>query len=515
VEQPFLTNPLRAGVFDAGAAPCSIVIFGATGDLTQRKLIPALYSLYADDPTLRSFLTIVGAARRPWNDDEFIAFAEAGVKHHARHPYDPAIWQTFATRLHYQPVEFHDAATYVELKATLAQLDEERGTGGNRIFYLSTAPEYYEPIAELLGETGLAQRDLPGSSTFHRLLIEKPFGQNLRSAIALNDTLNRVFSERQVYRIDHYLGKETVQNILVMRFSNRIFEPLWSAEHIDNVQITVAESIGVESGRGGYYDQTGALQDMIQNHLMQLLTLVAMDKPLSLQANDVRQRKIDVLRAIRPMTYAEVAHHTVRAQYLPGAINYQPVKGYRQEERVAPDSLTETYVALRLLVETDRWAGVPFYLRTGKRLPERISEIAIKFKRPRFPLFKDFGEDALPANTLLIRIQPAEGISLRFDVKLPGPSMQLRAMNMDFAYGKFDTFTPEAYERLLFDAMHGDSTLFTRREETELAWEIVEAIARGWQQQGPESLAFYDAGRWGPHEAAEMIRRDKRSWRRL
>ncbi len=514
MDQPFVTNPLRAGLLEANATPGIIVIFGATGDLTQRKLIPALYSLFAEDPALRSFMTIVGAARRSWSDQNFIDFGEEGVKQFARHPYSPALWQAFAANLHFQQVEFHDAAAYARLNERLSQLDGERGTRGNRIFYLSTAPEYYEPIVELLGEHGLARRDGDASS-YHRLLIEKPFGQNLASAIKLNDTLNRVFAERQVYRIDHYLGKETVQNILVMRFGNRIFEPIWSAEHIDNVQIAVAENIGIESGRGGFYDKTGALKDMIQSHLMQLLALVAMDKPLSLQANDVRERKIDVLRQIRPMTPAEVNRNTVRAQYDAGIINYRPVQGYRQEERVAPDSQTETYVALKLLVENERWAGVPFYLRTGKRLPERISEIAIKFKRPRFPLFKDFGEDALPANTLLLRIQPAEGISLRFDVKLPGPQMQLRAMNMDFAYGKFDVFTPEAYERLLYDALHGDGTLFTSREETELAWGVIDAIIAGWAQQGSDSLARYPAGTWGPRAAAEMLRRDQRTWRRL
>jgi glucose-6-phosphate 1-dehydrogenase len=514
VDRPFVTNPLRSDTFAASAAPCIIVIFGATGDLTQRKLLPALYSLYADDPALRSFFTIVGVARKPWSDADFAAFAEQGIKQYARHPYTPALWQGFAATLHYRPVEFHDAGAYAALHSYLQQLDEQRGTLGNRIFYLSTAPDYYETIVEHLGDSGLAQHDMSGPS-FHRLLIEKPFGSSLNSAIVLNDTLNRVFAERQVYRIDHYLGKETVQNILVMRFSNRIFEPIWSAEHIDNVQIAVAESIGIESGRGGYYDHTGALKDMVQNHLLQLLTLVAMEKPLSLSANDIRQRKIEALRAIRPMTPAEVAQNVVRGQYRAGAINYQPVRGYRGEERVAPDSTTETYVALKLLIDNDRWAGVPFYLRTGKRLPERISEIAIKFKRPRFALFKEFGEDALPANTLLIRIQPAEGISLRFDVKLPGPQMQLRAMNMDFAYGKFDTFTPEAYERLLYDALHGDSTLFTRREETELAWGIVEAVEQGWAQQGPASLTFYDAGTWGPRPAGELLRRDGRSWRRL
>jgi len=514
VEQPFMTNPLRTGLFVDSAAPCIFVIFGATGDLTQRKLLPALYSLYAENPALRSFFTIVGVARKPWSQEEFAAFAEQGIKDYARHPYSAATWQGFATTLSYQPVEFHDADAYFTLRDVLEKLDEQRGTQGNRIFYLSTAPDYYESIVEMLGTSGLAQRDT-ATSTFHRLLIEKPFGESLHAAVRLNDTLNRVFSERQVYRIDHYLGKETVQNILVMRFSNRIFEPVWSAEHIDNVQITVAESIGIESGRGGYYDQTGALKDMVQNHLMQLVTLVAMDKPLSLEANDVRQRKVDVLRAIRVMSPAEAAMNTVRAQYQPGEINYDHVKGYRQEDRVSPTSTTETYAAMKLLIDNDRWSGIPFYLRTGKRLPERVSEIAIKFKRPRFALFKDFGEDALPANTLLIRIQPTEGISLRFDVKLPGPQMQLRAMNMDFAYGKFDTFTPEAYERLLYDALHGDSTLFTRREETELAWGIVEAIARGWEHQGAERLAAYNAGTWGPREAAELIRRDGRSWRRL
>ncbi len=510
MEHAFQSNPLRKGLFDNGMAPSVIVIFGATGDLTQRKLLPALYSLFAEDPSLRNMLTIIGAARRPWTQEAFTTFAEEGIKQNARVPFSPELWQSFSTLLTYQQVEFHDEAAYRQLLTTVQEAEQHFAMPANRIFYLSTAPSYYSSIATQLGSVGLARH-----RATDRLLVEKPFGNDQPSAIQLNDELNAIFGEEQIYRIDHYLGKETVQNILALRFSNRIFEPLWTADQIDSVQIAVAESIGIENGRGGYYDQAGALRDMVQNHLLQLLMLVAMEKPLSLNAGDIRQRKIEVLREMRPMTPQEVALCAVRGQFRAGQINYQPVKGYLEEVGVAPDSTRETYVALKLLVNNERWSGVPFYLRTGKRLPERISEIAIKFKRPRFALFGDFGESALPANTLLIRIQPAEGISLRFDVKMPGPKMQLRAMNMDFAYDKFDTSTPEAYERLLSDGMHGDSTLFTRREENELAWGIVDAIERGWARPDAPSLAYYDAGKWGPREAAEMIRRDGRSWRRL
>ncbi len=511
-----LDNPLRVGLSEARTVePCIVVIFGATGDLTQRKLLPALYSLAADQPPLPNNLIIVGVARRPWTTEQFRKYAEDGVKEHARQPYSAALWETFAQRVSYEQVEFGDTEAFERLGARLNAIDAEHGTAGNRIFYLATAPEYYSVIAANLGKANMVERTVSGPS-YCRLVVEKPFGRDQASAAELNGELNKVFKEDQIYRIDHYLGKETVQNILVMRFSNTIFEPIWSADHIDHVQITVAESIGVEN-RGGYYEESGALRDMVQNHMLQLMTLVAMDQPLSLAANDIRQRKVEVLREIGIMSEKDVVNNVVRGQYEAGQVNYQPAIDYRDEQGVSEHSQTETFVALKLAINSQRWAGTPFYLRTGKRLPERVSEIAVKFKRPRFSLFKDLGGDALPSNLLSLRIQPNEGISLRFDVKLPGQTMQLRAMNMDFAYGKFDTTPPEAYERLLLDAMRGDSTLFTRREETEMAWGFVDAIESAWHGGAGANnpLVPYTAGTWGPRKAMELIERDGRSWRRL
>ncbi len=513
---PTVDNPLRAGLSESRAVePCIMVIFGATGDLTQRKLLPALYSLAADQPPLPANFTVVGVARRPWTNEEFRKYAEEGVKQHARQPYDPALWETFSKGISYCQVEFDDDAAYQNLVTVLNQLDQERGTNGNRIFYLATPPRYYSDIVQRLGAAGAVERTMTGPS-FCRLIVEKPFGHDRESAMRLNAELNQVFKEDQIYRIDHYLGKETVQNILVLRFGNGIFEPLWSRQYIDHVQITVAESIGVE-GRGGYYEEAGTLRDMLQNHLLQITTLVAMEPPAGFAANLVRDEKVKVLHAIMPMTPEEVAACTVRGQYGPGWIGSEEVPGYRQEKGVAPNSMTDTFVAVKMHIDNWRWAGVPFYLRTGKRLPKRITEVAIQFKKPPFSLFRKMGPDEIQPNILSMRIQPNEGIALKFGVKAPGQAMHIRTMNMEFLYGSsFGGEPPEAYERLLLDCMLGDSTLFTRRDETEAAWELVDAIEAGWQTDPDQNpLEFYDPGTWGPRRAEELIERDGRSWRRL
>lgn len=517
-EDTLITNPLGKGLEESRTIqPSIVVIFGATGDLTQRKLLPALYSLAGDQPPLPSSFTVVGVARRPWSTDEFRNHMEEGVKHYARRPYEAEEWKTFAEGIYYVQVEFNDAMAYRTLADTLRELDQQRGTLSNRIFYLATPPSYYSEIVSHLGDAGLASMN-PNTSEngWTRLIVEKPFGHDKASARSLNDELNQVFHEEQIYRIDHYLGKETVQNILVFRFSNGIFEPIWDRRYIDHVQITVAENIGVE-GRGGYYEEAGALKDMMQNHMLQLLTLVAMEPPSGFGTNVVRDEKVKVLHAIEPLSDEDINRFTVRAQYSEGMVGKQKVIGYLQEQGVKPNSLTETYVASRLKIDNWRWAGVPFYLRTGKRLPKRTTEISIQFKRPPFSLFRKTGAEELQPNILSLRIQPNEGISLKFGVKSPGQALRIRAMNMDFQYGtSFGGEPPEAYERLLLDAMLGDSTLFTRRDETEAAWEIVDSIANGWKAM-PESnqMATYRPGTWGPAEADALVERDGSFWRRL
>ncbi len=512
-------NPLRTGLSETRTVqPCVVVIFGATGDLTARKLVPALYSLAADQPPLPANFTVVGVARRPWTNEEFRKNLAEGVKNFARQPFVPTVWETFSQGLRYVRVEFDDDSAYHTLASVLDQIDQERGTLGNRIFYLATAPQYYSDIVARLGAAGAVRREVPEADGhgWNRLIVEKPFGHDRSSARQLNADLNKVFKEDQIYRIDHYLGKETVQNILVMRFSNGIFEPIWDRRYIDNVQITVAENIGVE-GRGGYYEEAGAMRDMVQNHLLQLVTLVAMEPPSGFEANVVRDEKVKVLHAIMPMNEDDVVRDTVRGQYGPGWLGSEQIQGYRQETGVAPQSQVETFVAAKLQIDNWRWAGVPFYLRTGKRLPKRITEVAIQFKRPPFSLFRKTGADELQPNVLSLRIQPNEGISLKFGVKAPGQAMRIRAMNMDFLYGSsFGAEPPEAYERLLLDSMLGDSTLFTRRDETEAAWEFVDAIEAGWRTMPAQNpLRTYEPGTWGPHAADELIERDGRFWRRL
>ncbi|HEX6122671.1 MAG TPA: glucose-6-phosphate dehydrogenase, partial [Ktedonobacterales bacterium] len=495
--------------------PCVLVIFGATGDLTHRKLLPALYNLAIEQPLPPQF-TVVGVARRPFTDEQFRQQAFESISTFSRRrPINPSVWETFSKGLYYCQSQFDDPLGYLRLRQRLEQLDKERGTQGNRIFYLATPPSYYPTIGDLLSTSGNAKRGAAeGEQGWNRIIVEKPFGHDFHSAQALNAELNKGFTENQIYRIDHYLGKETVQNIMVLRFGNGIFEPIWNRRYIDNVQITVAETVGVE-GRGEYYEEAGAIRDMVQNHMMQLLTLTAMEPPVTFGADSVRDEKVKVLRAVPPPLEAEIAGDTVRGQYGPGLLGTEMVPGYREEPEVHPSSRTATYVALKLQIENWRWAGVPFYLRTGKRLTKRVTEIAIQFKRPPYLLFERAGADQIQPNVLSLRIQPNEGIAMRFIAKVPGQEMQLRSVNMDFLYGSsFGVEPPEAYERLLLDAMLGDATLFTRVDETELAWRLVDTVVAAWQKtQAP--IAQYEPGTWGPKEADALIERDGRTWRRL
>jgi len=483
-----------------------MVIFGASGDLTARKLMPALYNL-ARNGYLPTGFSVIGAASTTWSDEEFRrAMKEAVGKFSRSQPIDEAVWANFAKGLHHVPMAFEDPDGFSGLKARLDEVDRSRGTGQNRVFYLATIPTLFTTVVDRLREGGLV-------ATPHgwaRVIIEKPFGRDLESARALNRTLHTVFAEPQVYRIDHYLGKETVQNVLVFRFANGIFEPIWNRRYVDHVQITVAEDLGIER-RGAYYERAGALRDIFQNHLLQLLSIVAMEAPANFDAETVRDEKVKVLRSIRPI---DVAEDVVRGQYGPGWVAGQAVPGYREEEKVAPDSQAETYVAVRLFVDNWRWADTPFYLRTGKRLPKRASEIAVQYRSaPHLPFAKTVVQDLSP-NVLVMRIQPHEGASLKIAAKIPGPVMRLRTVNMDFFYGSsFLVESPDAYERLVLDCMLGDPTLFAREDEVERAWALVDAVETAW---GAQALAFpnYAAGSWGPPEADALIERDARHWRR-
>jgi glucose-6-phosphate 1-dehydrogenase len=500
------TNPLgdelRGG---RTARPCALVILGATGDLTKRKLVPSLMGL-AKDGLLPSGFAVVGFARREWSDEKFRSELADGVRQFGRSD-TTAAFEALADAFTFHQADFGDPAGYRSLQQKLDQIDRQRGTAGNRLFYLATPPSSYSTILAQLAANGLSQeRD----GRFARIIVEKPFGRDLASAVALNDQVRQGFHERQVFRIDHYLGKETVQNILALRFANGIFEPLWNEKFVDHVQITVAESIGVGS-RGGYFEESGIIRDMIQNHLMQVLTLVAMEPPATLSADGVRDEKVKVLKAIRSFAPDAVDAATVRAQYTRGSFGGEDVKGYREEEGVPANSTTETYAAARLQVENWRWSGTPFYLRSGKRLPRRVTEVAIQFKQPPHLLFQ--GGRPLQPNVLLLRIQPDEGVALRFGAKVPGPDVRIRDVRMDFRYGTaFGGETADAYERLLLDAMLGDGTLFARRDEVEEAWRIVDSIVAGWQQSRhrPEE---YVAGTWGP-AAADRLLGHGRQWRK-
>ncbi len=506
---------------------CTLVIFGASGDLTRRKLLPALYAL-AHDGLLPEHYFVVGFARRSKGHDAFRDEMRGAVEEHSRlRPLKPEIWESLAQRLSYVSAAFEDPAGYERLRALLAELDRQTGTGGNRLFYLATPPAAYGTVVAQLGAAGLVSEQWDGGAEapapaagrgWSRVIVEKPFGHDLATAVALNTEIHRVFRERQVYRIDHYLGKETVQNILTFRFGNSVFEPLWNRRYVDHVQILVAEDLGVE-GRGGYYDTAGAMRDMVQNHMMQLLSLVAMEPPATFEAEAVRDEKVKVLRAVRPIAEAQVAERTVRGQYVSGSLRGKRVPAYADEARVAEETATETYVALRLEIDNWRWAGVPFYLRTGKALSKQVTEVTIQYREPPLLLFQHAEHpghrpgDELEPNRLTLRIQPEEGIFLRVGLKPPGPRISLVPARLGFAYR--DTFgvdPAEAYERLLLDCMLGDSTLFIRRDEVETAWRLVTPILHFWESAGRDGLAYYPAGTWGPTEADRFIQASGRRW---
>ena len=503
-------NPFAEGLPGRRSVePCTVVLFGATGDLTRRKLVPALYRL-ARGGHLPAKLAVLAVARRDHSDASFREELLEGVLRHADDlTGQRASVERFLENVFYQRASFDDSGAYPRLRERLDELDQLRGTAGHRLHYLATAPEYFAPIVERLGAAGLAKAS---ADRWCRVVVEKPFGRDLSSARELSRQLLEVLDESQVYRIDHYLGKETVQNILAFRFANGIFEPLWNQKYVDHVEITVSEDIGVES-RGPYYDRAGALRDVVQNHMLQLLSLVAMEPPASLDADAVRDEKEKVLRALRPLEGDEARRFTVRGQYTAGSILGQEVKGYREEERVPEGSTTATYAALRIHVDNWRWAGVPFFLRHGKRLPKRVTEIAIHFRMPPLGLF---GSPAPTPNTLIMNIQPDEGISLAFGVKLPGPDIHIRPVKMDFRYGSsFGSSTPEAYERLLLDALSGDSTLFTRQDEVESSWKFMDETIATWEASGEEDLHFYRAGSWGPEAATRLFEGVPGGWRRL
>jgi glucose-6-phosphate 1-dehydrogenase len=510
------TNPLRAGLrLERIPAPCVMVIFGITGDLTARKLMPSLYDLAVGHPLPEGF-SIVGVSRRDWNDDTFRSEMYEAVKRSARSPVTQESWDLFARGLFYVQGDFDNEGVYTELGQRLERIDEERRAQGNRLFYLATAPTFYGPIIKHLGAAGLAKRQdiyYNRPDSWNRIVVEKPFGRDVESARALNAEIGAVFSERQIYRIDHYLGKETVQNVLAFRFANTLFEPVWNRQYVDHVQITVAESIGVE-GRGAYYEESGALRDMVQSHILQLLAVIAMEPPALFNGNALRDEKVKVLRAVVPPVGQEVNIRTVRGQYEAGFVNGQSVEAYRDEKDVRPNSRTETYVTMGLTIDNWRWAGVPFYLRTGKRLPRRVTEIAIEFKQVPHLMFQSIGDLDLSPNVITMRIQPDEGIALKFAAKVPGPTTQLRPVRMDFLYGSsFGEAGPDAYERLLLDAMLGDPTLFARRDEVETAWSLMQPILDAWEEL-PVPVYPYESGTWGPSKADAMLRREGREWRR-
>ncbi|MGH7721326.1 MAG: glucose-6-phosphate dehydrogenase [Candidatus Dormibacteria bacterium] len=516
------SNPLTEGLRQGRVPlPCVAVIFGATGDLTKRRLVPALYALAADGLLPPGF-SIVGAGRTEHSTAEFRDAMRDAIGRYSRVTLRDDVWHVFADGLRYCSYDPAAPDGLAALQHTLGELDSERGTAGNRIFYFSIPPSGVAPLAARLGAEGLSRSHDGG---FRRLVVEKPFGHNLESARELNRQLHVAFGEEQIYRIDHYLGKETVQNLLVFRFANGIFEPLWNRQYIDHVQITVAENLGAE-GRGPYYEESGALRDIIQNHVMQLMAIVGMEAPSNFHAETVRDEKVKLLRAVRPIHADDALSHTVRGQYGAGWIDGGEVRAYREETGVKPDSLRETFVAMKVDIDNWRWAGTPFYLRTGKRLPKRATEIAIQFRRvPHSPFGGNIATPAglLPAdsidpNLLVLRIQPDEGITLRFSAKIPGQAMRIRTVNMDFLYGSaFLKESPEAYERLLLDCMLGDPTLFAREDEVEEAWRFCTAILDGWRAHppDPDDCPNYEAGTWGPQSSRNFMARDGRQWRRL
>jgi glucose-6-phosphate 1-dehydrogenase len=494
-------NPLLEGLRKRRTAePCALTIFGASGDLTQRKLIPALYAL-AFRNLLPANFGVVGVARTPMTDDEFRAKMQQAVIDHARDEFRQEIWDELAEGFRYVATDFGHEGGEQSVVDCLNALDRDRGTAGNRVYYLAVPPSAIEAIVVAMGKHRT-------SEGWTRVIVEKPFGHDLESARHLNEVVRTYFDESEIFLIDHYLGKETVQNMLVLRFANGIFEPIWNRQFVDHIQITVAESLGIE-GRAEFYEQAGAVRDIVQNHLLQLVALTAMEPPIDFSADSVRNEKVKVLKAI----HTPGPKHVVRGQYAPGYIEGEEVPGYREEPGVAPDSVTETYVAAKLFVDNWRWADTPFYIRTGKRLPKRETTIAIQFKRAPHPPFEIDSEDGLRPNVLLVHVQPDEGVSLAVGAKVPGQGMTIRTVHMDFLYGgAFRTGLPEAYERLILDCLLGDATLFTRADEVEEQWAIVDAMVAPWKRDRP-NFPNYAAGTWGPAAAAELLARDGREWR--
>jgi glucose-6-phosphate 1-dehydrogenase len=513
-----MANPFSPNVLSAGATetlfpqPCTLVIFGGSGDLSHRKLLPAIYNL-ALDGVLPANFGVVGFAIDELDDDKFRARARDGIEKFSRRPVQPAHWPDYEKSLFYLKGSFKEPADFVKLRQRLEEIEPQLGIPGNRVFYLAIPPSLIDACVSQLAAAGLVRP--PGDGPFSRVIVEKPIGRDLESANQVNDAVAKAFDESQVYRIDHYLGKETVQNVMVMRFGNAIFEPLWNQKYVDHVQITVAEAEGVGT-RARYYEEAGALRDMVQNHMLQLLCTVAMEPPWANTADVVRDYKLAVLKSLRPIKDADIDKSVVRAQYGPGYEHGVDVPGYRREDGVKPDSTTETYVALKLFVDNWRWSGVPFYLRTGKRLPKRASEIAVQFKDVPEVLFNRNPAAPLEPNVLALRIQPDEGLSLRISAKLPGPKVKIYPVKMDFRYGStFGEQSPEAYERLLLDVMAGDATLFMRRDAVEASWRFVTDILNRWKHSGTRWLPEYPAGTWGPLEADKLIQADGRKWRTL
>ena len=507
-QQP--TNPLRDPRdrrLPRVPEPCALVVFGVTGDLARKKLIPAVYDL-ANRGLLPPGFVLLGFARRDWGDGDFEQIAREAAKKGARTEFRDEVWQRVAEATKFLPGSFDDDAAFDTLATTLNDLAASHGTGGNAAFYLSIPPSAFPTVLKQMERTGMA--DNHQTNSWRRVVVEKPFGNDLASAIELNRLVDDVFTAPDVFRIDHYLGKETVQNLLALRFANELFEPIWNAAHIDSVQITMAEDVGIGS-RAGFYEGVGAARDVLQNHLLQLLALTAMDEPVNFDAESLRTEKRKVLGAIR--LPSDLASNAIRGQYQQGWLAGERVAGYQEEEGVTPGSTTETYAAVRLHVETRRWAGVPFYLRTGKRLPRRVTEIGVIFRKaPHLP-FSRSDTVELGANQLVVRVQPDEGVTLRFGSKVPGTTMEVRDVAMDFSYGEaFTENSPEAYERLLLDVLLGDATLFPRNEEVEASWRVIDPIEQLWREGGePEP---YRAGEWGPKGSDEMLARDGRHWRR-
>ncbi|MEV1010629.1 glucose-6-phosphate dehydrogenase [Streptomyces sp. NPDC049881] len=503
------TNPLRSAQdrrLPRIAGPSGLVIFGVTGDLSRKKLMPAVYDL-SNRGLLPPGFSLVGFARRDWEDEDFAQVVHDSVQRYSRTPFREEVWRQLAEGMRFVSGDFDDDEAFGQLRDTIEELDKEHGTGGNFAFYLSVPPKFFPTVVQQLKRHGLSD---PPAGSWRRAVIEKPFGRDLKSAQELNQIVHEVFPPAEVFRIDHYLGKETVQNILALRFANTMFEPIWNRGYVDHVQITMAEDIGI-GGRAGYYDGIGSARDVIQNHLLQLLALTAMEEPASFDADALVREKLKVLSAVQ--LPADLARHTVRGQYTAGWQGGEKVPGYLEEEGIDPQSVTDTYAAVKLEIDNRRWAGVPFYLRTGKRLGRRVTEIAVVFQRAPYSPFDATETQELGHNALVIRVQPDEGVTVRFGSKVPGTQMEIRDVTMDFAYGEsFTESSPEAYERLLLDVLLGDANLFPRHQEVERSWEILDPVEEFWARHGRP--APYPAGSWGPAEADEMLARDGRSWRR-